>query len=107
MTSTGLCHAYQFADGPNVNYPILGLTLKTHGAYCRDALRIVLRECPSIQGVTMRCHSESGLPEGSYRFWRTVFEGTEGVGRKLEIDIHAKGIEHRLIQMALDTGNLC
>lgn len=98
-------HAYNFIDSPNVNYTIRGLTPETHGAYCREALRTLLGECPNIKGVTMRCHSESGLPEGSYEFWRTVFDGTARVGRSIEIDIHAKGIEHKLIQMALDTGN--
>ena len=43
-------------------------------AYCRDALAILLKECPEITGVTLRIHGESGVPEGSYDFWQTLFE---------------------------------
>ena len=43
--------------------------------YCRDALARCCRSCPAIQGLTLRVHGESGIPEGSYDFWRTVFQG--------------------------------
>lgn len=98
-------HAYQWIDSPKANYTIEGLTPETHGAYCRDALRKLLEECPAIKGITLRAHSESGVPEGSYDFWQTLFDGFKRAGRPVEIDIHAKGIEHKLLQLALDTGN--
>lgn len=97
-------HAYQFAESPDVNYAITGMTPKNHAAYCRDALHTLLEACPAIQGVTFRCHSESGIPQGSYEFWRTVFDGVARCRRRLEIDIHSKGIEHSLLEMALKTG---
>ena len=98
-------HAYQFVDSPRVNYVIDGLVAETHAAYCRDALAALLREVPTIDGVTFRAHSESGVPEGSYDFWRTLFDGPGRSGRRVEIDIHSKGIEHELLEMALRTGN--
>ncbi len=98
-------HAYQWIDSPRANYTIEGLTPQTHGPYCRDALRKLLEECPAIKGVTIRAHSESGIPEGSYDFWQTLFDGFKRAGRPVEIDIHSKGIEHKLLRMALDTGN--
>ena len=61
-------HAYDFKDSPNVNYRIEGLTPENHGAYCRDALHKLLESCPNIDGVTFRCHSESGVPQGSHEF---------------------------------------
>jgi hypothetical protein len=97
-------HAYQWTESPNANYTIEGLTPATHAAYCREALGIVLRECPAIDGVTFRVHGESGMTEGSYDFWKTVFDGIVRSGRKVEIDLHAKGLDQPLIDVALATG---
>jgi hypothetical protein len=97
-------HAYQWTDSPDAYHHIEGLTPETHAAYCRDALAILLRECPEIQGLTLRVHGESGIPEGSYPFWKTLFEAISGCGRKVEIDMHAKGVNQIMIDMAAATG---
>jgi hypothetical protein len=97
-------HAYQWTDSPNAYHRIEGLTPETHAAYCRDALAILLKECPQIQGLTLRVHGESGIPEGSYPFWKTLFEAVSGCGRKVEIDMHAKGVNQIMIDMAAATG---
>ena len=97
-------HAYEFKDSPKVNYPIEGLTPANHAAYCRDALHKLLESCPKIDGVTFRCHSESGIPQGSHEFWRTIYDGVVRAGKKREIDIHSKGIDFKLIDIALATG---
>jgi hypothetical protein len=97
-------HAYQWVDSPGVNYTIDGLTPLTHAAYCRAALETLLRACPSISGVTLRVHGESGVPEGDYAFWRTVFEGATRCGRPVEIDMHAKGMDQVMIDLAVNTG---
>jgi len=97
-------HAYQWTDSPNAYHHIEGLTPETHAAYCRDALAILLRECPEIQGLTLRVHGESGIPEGSYGFWRTVFEAISGAGRTIEIEMHAKGVDQTMIDIAVATG---
>ncbi len=68
-------HGYQWTNSPNANYTIEGLTPETHGPYCRDALTTLLQACPAISGVTFRIHGESGVAEGSYEFWKTVFDG--------------------------------
>lgn len=96
-------HAYQWTDSPHAHHRIEGLTPETHAAYCRDALAIILKECPEIQGLTFRVHGESGIPEGSYPFWRTLFEAISGSGRKIEIDMHAKGVNQIMIDMAANT----
>ncbi len=88
----------------NAYHHIEGLTPETHAAYCRDALAIILKECPQIQGLTMRVHGESGIPEGSYPFWKTLFEAISGCGRTIEIDMHAKGVNQTMIDMAVATG---
>jgi hypothetical protein len=97
-------HAYQWTDSPDAYHRIEGLTPETHAEYCRDALAIILKECPQIQGLTMRVHGESGIPEGSYGFWRTLFEAISGAGRTIGIDMHAKGVNQIMIDIASATG---
>jgi hypothetical protein len=97
-------HAWNFDATPNASHRIIGLTPATHADYCRDALHALLVACPAISGVTMRTHGESGVPEESYPFWKTVFSGITAAGRKIEIDQHAKGIDAQMIALAQATG---
>jgi hypothetical protein len=97
-------HAYQWTDSPKAHHRIEGLTPETHAAYCRDALAMLLKECPEIGGLTMRVHGESGIPEGSYPFWKTLFEAVSKCGRTIEIDMHAKGVNTTMIDIAVATG---
>jgi hypothetical protein len=97
-------HAYRWTDSPRAQHRIDGLTPETHAPYCRDALTLLLKACPSIQGLTFRIHGESGIPEGSYDFWRTVFDGVARAGRPVEIDMHAKGIDSKMFDIAAATG---
>ena len=97
-------NAYEWTDSPDAHHHIEGLNASNHAAYCRDALAILLKECPQITGVTLRVHGESGVPEGSYDFWRTLFQAIKDCGRTVEIDMHAKGINKIMIDMAHDTG---
>ena len=97
-------HGYQWIDSPNPNHVIEGVTPDNHGPYCRDALAALLEACPAISGVTLRIHGESGVAEGNYDFWKTVFDGVTRSGRKVEIDLHAKGIDFEMIDNAVATG---
>ena len=100
-------HAYQWTDSPDVNHTISGLSRETHAAYCRDALAGLLQACPAVRGVTLRTHGESGVPEGDaerYAFWRTLMGGIARAGRPLEIDLHAKGVDQKIVDIALETG---
>jgi hypothetical protein len=103
-------HAYQWTDSPHSNHHIAGLTPETHANYCRDALALILKLCPQITGLTMRIHGESGIPEGSYGFWQTLFDAIpaartpDGKPRVIEIDMHAKGLNQIMIDMARKTG---
>ena len=96
-------HAYQWTDSPHADHRITGLTPETHAAYCRDALSALLKACPQITGLTLRIHGESGIPEGSYPFWHTLFEAIPAAGRTIEIDMHAKGLNQTMIDMAHKT----
>jgi hypothetical protein len=98
-------HAYEWTNSPNVNHVITGLTPQTHAPYCRDALALVLKECPSISGVTFRIHGESGVPEGSYGLWKTIFDGCAREGRRVPIDMHAKGMTAEMIGVAVASGS--
>ncbi|HEX9107446.1 MAG TPA: hypothetical protein VF832_09460, partial [Longimicrobiales bacterium] len=104
------------------NHVIEGLTPATHASYCRDALALLLRECPNITGVTIRIHGESGVPEGSYGLWRTIFQGVADAGRTgragrsgrpghpgrpgrpVSLDLHAKGMDQPTLDAALAAG---
>ncbi|HEY2434340.1 MAG TPA: hypothetical protein VGI12_16820 [Vicinamibacterales bacterium] len=97
-------HGYELIDSPQAGYRVEGLTPATHAAYCRDALTALLRACPAISAVALRIHGESGVKEGSYDFWKTVFDGVPRAGRAIEIDLHAKGIDQEMIDRALATG---
>jgi hypothetical protein len=97
-------HAYLWTNSPRANYTIEGLTPETHAPYCRDALRALLAACPSISGITFRIHGESGVPEGNYDLWKTIFDGVAQCGRRVEIDMHAKGMDQGMIDVALGTG---
>ena len=97
-------HGYEWLNSPNPNYTIEGLTHETHGPYCRDAVRQLLKECPAISGITFRIHGESGVTEGSYNFWKTIFSGVATCGRKVEIDLHAKGMDQTMIDLAIASG---
>jgi hypothetical protein len=96
-------HAYQWTSSPDANYLIEGLTPETHPLYCRDALRALLAACPAISGITFRIHGESGVPEGNYDLWKTIFDGVAQCGRRVEIDMHAKGMDQGMIDTALGT----
>jgi len=97
-------HGYELHDSPNAKYLIEGLTPETHAAYCRDALTAVLKAVPAVSSVALRIHGESGVAEGSYDFWKTVFDGVARCGRKVEIDLHAKGSDAAMIENALASG---
>jgi hypothetical protein len=97
-------HAYAWVDSPLANYTIAGLTPENHAAYCHDALQMVLDACPGVAGVTFRVHGESGVPEGSYAFWRTVLTGAVRPGRRIEVNLHPKGINRQMIDIAMETG---
>src|SRR5260370_18782080 len=97
-------HGYEWIDSRKANYTIEGLTRETHGPYCRDALRLLLQKCPAISSVTIRTHGESGVEEGSNDFWRTVFDGVAGCGRRVEIDLHPKGLDQTMLDNARRTG---
>ncbi len=97
-------HAYQWIDSPQAYHRIEGLSPETHANYCRDALAIILKACPEIEGLTLRVHGESGIPEGSYPFWQTLFEALSNAGRTIEIDMHAKGVDQKMIDIATSTG---
>jgi hypothetical protein len=97
-------HGYEWIDSPHANYTIEGLNQNNHAAYSRDALAALLQACPKISGVTLRTHGESGVHEGSYEFWKTVFDGVSRSGRKVEIDLHTKGLDQKMLDATLSTG---
>jgi hypothetical protein len=97
-------HAYEWPN-QDTNYRISGLTPATHAPYCRDALAALLNACPNITGLSFRMHGESGIPDGNYEFWETLFAAIKAAGRHIDIDQHAKSTDQRHIDIGLSTGN--
>src|SRR5512147_1390171 len=97
-------HGYEWLNSPNPNYTMERLNRQRHRPYRRDAVRELLKACPAISGISFRIHGESGVTEGSYDFWKTIFEGVATCGRKVEIDKHAKGMDQKMMEAAVATG---
>src|SRR6185437_6192125 len=90
-------HGYKWGTASHANYTIEGITPENHASYSRDALTALLKACPDISGITLRTHGESGVREGSYEFWSTVFSALPASGRKVRLGLHTKGLNQELI----------
>jgi hypothetical protein len=98
-------HADDQGEGSAPLYPVTGMTPENHAPYCAAALRELLNACPSIDGLTMRVHYEGGIPEPNHEeFWQTVMTAVGEVGRPIELDMHAKGVDQALVDIAQGTG---
>jgi hypothetical protein len=98
-------HAYEMMDSPQIRYPISGVTEQNHAEYSAAALEQLLRSCPSIDGLTLRVHYEGGVPEPGHDFWRTVMSAVTSIDRPIELDMHAKGVDEGLVDVARQTGS--
>ncbi|MGH3169443.1 MAG: hypothetical protein ACRDN0_26635, partial [Trebonia sp.] len=97
-------HGIEWADQDNLSHPVRGLTAQNHASYCRAALAQLLAACPGIDGVTLRVHGESGISEAADDFWREVFAAVAGCGRRLQLDLHSKGLSQPVLDAAVGTG---
>lgn len=97
-------HAFEPEDSPNLRYKINGLNEETHAQYCRDALKTLLNSCPEIDGITIRVHYESGIPEPAHLFWKVVLKGVALCDRDIKLDLHPKGIDDELLEVAEENG---
>ncbi|WP_433297365.1 hypothetical protein ACQPZQ_18430 [Pseudonocardia sp. CA-142604] len=99
-------HAYDYGRDSVHRYPITGINPENHAEYCGAAIAQLLTECPDIDGLTFRVHYEGGIPDDRHEvFWSAVFTGAASVGRPLEIDMHAKGVDQALLD-AVDLPSL-
>ena len=92
---------YDFDEVPNANYQMKNIPIK-YAEYCRDSLEAILKKCTNINGITLRVHVECGVQERDYKFWKIYFESIKKIKRKINLDLHAKGIDSKLINLALD-----
>lgn len=94
-------HAYDFGYDSKHWYPILGISPEIHADYSAAAVKLLLERIPEIEGVTFRVHHEGGVhEEGHEIFWGRVFEAISSVGRPIEVDMHAKGVDEALLDAA-------
>ena len=92
---------YDFDEVPNANYQIKNIP-NNYAEYCRDSLEVILKKCTNINGITLRVHVECGIQERDYKFWKVYFESIKKINRKINLDLHAKGIDNKLINLALN-----
>ena len=97
-------HGYEWANSPQANYTIEGLTADNHAAYCRDALNALLRACPAISRRHFPHSRRERRHRGQLRFLEDGVRRRGAIGRKVDIDMHAKGIDQRMIDVGLATG---
>ena len=95
---------YDFDNAPNANYQIKNIP-KNYAEYCRDSLELILKKCPGISGLTLRVHVECGIAERNYKFWKIYFEAIQNIKRNINLDLHAKGIDQKLINIALNASS--
>lgn len=95
---------YDFDDVPRANYSVRGVTKDNLAPYCRASITRLLKEVPEITGLTFRVHVEGGIAEGEYGFWEEAFAGVADGGRPVEIDMHGKGLDHKMIDIARRSG---
>ncbi|MDQ0253321.1 hypothetical protein J2S74_000693 [Evansella vedderi] len=97
-------HTYEPEESPDLRYRINGVNDDNHATYCRDAIKTLLEECPEIDGLTIRVHYESGIPEPAHLFWKVVLKGVALSDRTINLDLHPKGIDDELLQVAEENG---
>lgn len=95
---------YDFDDVPRARQTVVGVTDDNLAPYCRDALTELLTQVPEITGLTFRVHVEGGISEGDYDFWKEAFAGVAAAGRPVEIDMHGKGLDHEMLDVARRSG---
>jgi len=95
---------YDFDMADKASHRIEGITNENLAPYCKEALALILKAVPEISGLTFRVHVEGGIEEGDYDFWKTLFEAVKESGRPIEIDMHAKGLDHEMIEVARASG---
>lgn len=95
---------YDFDDVPRANYTVRGVTKDNLAPYCRASITRLLKEVPEITGLTFRVHVEGGIAEGEYGFWEEAFAGVADGDRPVEIDMHGKGLDHKMIDIARRSG---
>jgi len=74
--------------------------------YCSAGMKELLIQCPEIEGVQLRVNFEAGVGDqkSNDEFWKRVIEGIAGAGRRVRLDLRAKGLTDELIRFALETG---
>ena len=97
-------HAYNWTDSPGVNYVIEGLTPQTHAPTAASAAAAAAGMSVHRRHDVSHPRRERRRRRQHYDFWKTVFDGVVQCGRQVEIDMHAKGMDQRMIDVALATG---
>lgn len=74
--------------------------------YCARGLKRLLQACPEIDGAHFRVNFEAGMgtQESNEAFWLRLIDAVADCGRRVKLDLRAKGLTDGMIQYALDRG---
>jgi hypothetical protein len=75
-------------------------------AYCAKGLREILVRCPEIRGLHLRVNFEAGVgtQTTAEAFWNSLTDEVASCGRKVKLDLRAKGLTDGMISHALGLG---
>lgn len=75
-----------------------GLSEDIRGECNALGLRRVLESCPAIDGLQFRMNFEAGVPEDRQgEYWSAQFRAIADVGRRIRVDLRAKGLSNETI----------
>ncbi len=88
------------------NHLVQGINAENLSEYTKAALAKFIRVVPGLDGIQLRMHNESGLKRGEEmeRFWTEVFGMIKTTAPGLQIDLRAKELPVKIIQIAADIG---
>ena len=74
--------------------------------YCAAGLKALLSQCHEIDGIHFRVNHEAGIGDQNTNeaFWKECIQAAAEAGRKLKLDLRAKGLTDGMIQFALEAG---
>ena len=86
-------------------------TLREFTAYCSRGIKTLIEACPNMKATQFRVNMESGLAvktdqatNTNEAFWYGMTDAIASSGRRIRLDIRAKGATDNLIDYALNKG---
>jgi hypothetical protein len=86
-------------------------TVRDFTAYCSKGIKTLVKECPNMKAIQFRVNMESGMAvetdqatNTNEAFWYSMIDAIASTGRRIRLDIRAKGVTDDLINYGLNKG---